>query len=1271
MSNNPGSLKLFGMLCTQVTAESSMTIKEEIIRGFISWYAGDLGLLLKLLLPKYSNRIYHAQEKQLLRVLSLVQAVPEDDLKNLWNRQGCIAETAQKNFRATVALDRDGWGDMSLTRFDGFLDQMAATSNETMRVVVVREFMKEACTNAVYLFFREVKLDLRLGAGLRIVLKGLHPSAYEIFQHCADVQEVVRRVQARGSTQSLPDDNADLDDEAAPVVAAAPAAAPAQQQQQRLPGAPEPKPAAVRRGAVTAQIKLGMPLAPMLAAPAKSVEQALAKCPNGAFSEVKYDGERMQIHKQGDSLTIFARSLKPMQPAKYEGLEPYLRTAIKARECILDGEILLVDINTSVPLPFGTLGKHKCTQFTTACPCVFVFDILYKDGESLLQMPLEERREELKKAVQFTRNRVMYSELCLVKGDMAQRRAILQQHLNRAIAEGLEGLMIKDVKGVYEPRARHWLKLKKDYLEGLADSADLLVLGAWYGSGNKGGQLSTFLMGCIDTAVPAGQPRRYRTVCKVGNGLDDVAISVLTTKYTQRMTLCASGAVPAWLDCQTLHVPDMVMRDPSKADVMEIIGAELTITKSHTAGLSVRFPRILRVRTDKNADTATNLQELLQLYRTSKEKLTAAGVPGTLQLIDSYVIVPPGGDGDGGDSSNSMPPAQQAAAAAAPGTAVAAVPAPAPEGYTLAPSLAYVKGDATKPDVPKTESVVICHSSAVGGAWSHRGFMGQVTRTYGDGAARAYAQSVGKRGLGDVVITEVGDAIRPGHVYVATMMGQAAGPRGEVPPVDQAALLRCLSRCIGFARQNNAALHIVQPPDDTKVDWAAVDAILRKCAADAADGVRLVVYGAEPANRKAPVPADPPAPAAVPDPAVAAAVQPERRKREWSPAAPAAAATPTAPTTLSTTTTIAIPTPSDQPTALPHSWWSLLKDVRAQVVGADPALVEDLAAKLGMVGAKTVHSGAAVSAKAVCTHVILAVAPGEEAPQLQTAAPQGAAVVTGQWVDDCLGLQTRFAEELYSPRRLAVLAGCRLFLAPALPNRPEWERLASLLGAALHPSWRLIGDRSTHCVSGEWDADAEKVFDLGGRVVSPQWLVDSAVAQAAIPARPYLLTRPRGRKSTGAAPANPLEGILCGLRVCVMDAAQGPTESLLARAAEAAVRQMGGEPAADPEAAQYCLLTAAAYAARGPALTPAVRFCCVDPEWLWESARRRSLQDPAGYAHNGRAKAPGPATAAADEDGHSLSSYSTDTYVEEDRELQGDAPTEEDEESPALKVPRK
>jgi DNA ligase 3 len=557
MTSIDSSLRYFGALCDQVSSDSRLAVKEEIISGFVSRYHGDLGLLFKFLLPKYNGRLYHLQDKQLIKLFALALNRVEKTLKDDVNVTGCIATTVSKLFvpRATAIIDpNSGWCKLTLEDVDAHLESLSKVTQEDAQLAAIQKFLAVACKNAVFVYLRQIKQDLKLGANIRSILSGLHCSANDIFKQCANVQEVVRRVQA-GET-----DVADGDDAAR---------------------ARSPSPGGVKKGTIAASITVGMPLSPMLAAPSKGVEHVLSKCPNGAFSETKYDGERIQIHKSGDTFTFFARSLKPMKSDKYEGLDPFLTKALKGTSsCILDGEILLMDIATSQPLPFGTLGKHKKAQFTTACTCIVIFDIMYLNGSSLLNTPLDERRDLIKTHVDFIPNRVVLSEMRHVSGTLEQRTHILKKHLGHAIAEGLEGLVIKDVKSFYEPAARHWVKLKKDYLEGMADSADLVVLGAYYGSGNKGGLLSTFLMGVCDKTVPVGGRGRWKTVCKVGNGHDDATIASLNAKYKTSMQPLVNGKAPVWADVHNSHLPDMLVKDPETSDVWEIIGAEFSTTKN-------------------------------------------------------------------------------------------------------------------------------------------------------------------------------------------------------------------------------------------------------------------------------------------------------------------------------------------------------------------------------------------------------------------------------------------------------------------------------------------------------------------------------------------------------------------------------------------------------------------------------------------------------------------------------------------------------------------
>lgn len=182
---------------------------------------------------------------------------------------------------------------------------------------------------------------------------------------------------------------------------------------------------------------------------------------------------------------------------------------------ILDCEVLLVSSKTGLALPFGTFNKHKKDNFSEAQPCLFIFDILALEGVALIDRPFDERRKVLESTVNVVANRICLSELHRPNDEDE-----LKVLMTSVMLQKLEGLLIKDSQGVYEPAARHWLKMKKDYLDdgSMADSADLCVMGAYYGSGDKGGLLSTLLLGVRD------EDGNFRTVCKCGNGMSDLEL---------------------------------------------------------------------------------------------------------------------------------------------------------------------------------------------------------------------------------------------------------------------------------------------------------------------------------------------------------------------------------------------------------------------------------------------------------------------------------------------------------------------------------------------------------------------------------------------------------------------------------------------------------------------------------------------------------------------------------------------------------------------------
>lgn len=172
--------------------------------------------------------------------------------------------------------------------------------------------------------------------------------------------------------------------------------------------------------------------------------------------------------------------------------------------------------------------------------------------------------------------------------------------------------MVKDGSGAYEPNRRRWVKLKRDHLgTGMADSVDLVVLGSYLGKGAYGGLQSVWLLGCWDA-----RGGRWRTVAKVGNGMSDADTRRYNNTLPVRRVKTASD-VPGWLDVKSPLRPDFVVIDPWRAPVWEVTGFELTASTAHTSGVSIRFPRLTRERSDKGPKDATSLHELINIKKAS------------------------------------------------------------------------------------------------------------------------------------------------------------------------------------------------------------------------------------------------------------------------------------------------------------------------------------------------------------------------------------------------------------------------------------------------------------------------------------------------------------------------------------------------------------------------------------------------------------------------------------------------------------------------------
>ncbi|CRL04761.1 CLUMA_CG017821, isoform A [Clunio marinus] len=564
-------------IVNKIANESSYTNKSKILQKFLTEgtgkkFEGNLSLWLKLLMPKDAvKRVYNLQSKQIVKLFSRIFKINHDKMLDDLS-EGDVSQTVAKFFEDSKTVKPASKSTLTLNEVDDFLEHLSKLTQEDPQEEHFKALIKRCTCEDLKTIIRLIKHDLKMNCGARHVLDALGPDAYSNFQKTRDLDVILNSYGNKIGKDHK------------------------------------------SRVKKHSNLQLMTPISPMLAEPCKDFEKAIKKCPDGFYSEIKYDGERVQIHKKNDEFKFFSRNLKPVMDHKITKLKEFLPKAFPhGNDMILDSEILMVDTLTGDPLPFGSLGKHKKEEFASAETCLFIFDCLFFNGNDLTSKPLKERRKFLEDNLTVIKHRVVLSEYKLLK-----TKNDLIDMTREVLKKGLEGLVLKGVKSIYEPGKRRWLKVKKDYLMkgAIADSADLVVLGAWYGTGKMGGQFSIFLMGCYDDDASL-----WKTVTKVHSGLDDSEMGNIHKTISPLMKKCDGNTkFPDWIQLHRTMIPNAIATDPFQMPVFEITGAEFTDSDVHTAGsISIRFPRITKVRSDKSPQQATTLKELIHLYNESKE----------------------------------------------------------------------------------------------------------------------------------------------------------------------------------------------------------------------------------------------------------------------------------------------------------------------------------------------------------------------------------------------------------------------------------------------------------------------------------------------------------------------------------------------------------------------------------------------------------------------------------------------------------------------------
>ena len=357
------------------------------------------------------------------------------------------------------------------------------------------------------------------------------------------------------------------------------------------------------------EVRVGAPIRSELCERLPTPEKVIEKMTE-VDVQYKYDGFRVQIHKNKDEIRMFSRNLEEMTHM-FPELTKAAREQIKADSVILDSEALAYNPQSEEFLPFQETTKrrrkHGIEEMAGKLPLkAFVFDILYKNGKQLLDEPLKKRMEILKETLPED------DVLIRTKNQTVTDAKTLGILLEDAISKGLEGLVVKRLESPYEAGGRNfnWVKLKRHSSGELSDTIDCVILGYITGKGKR----AEFGAGALLVGLYDGKKDEFVTVSKIGTGLTDEEWREVH-KRADRIKL---DHKPARVNSQI--IPSVWIKPEI---VIEVLADEITRSPIHTAGkteqepgYALRFPRLVSFRgLDKKAEDATSVKELIEMYK--------------------------------------------------------------------------------------------------------------------------------------------------------------------------------------------------------------------------------------------------------------------------------------------------------------------------------------------------------------------------------------------------------------------------------------------------------------------------------------------------------------------------------------------------------------------------------------------------------------------------------------------------------------------------------
>ncbi len=341
------------------------------------------------------------------------------------------------------------------------------------------------------------------------------------------------------------------------------------------------------------------PIKVMLAQKVSNVDEGFEKVGRPAAIEHKYDGFRLQVHKKGDKILLFTRRLENVTK-QFPEVVDLVKDHINGKNFILDSEAVGFNPKTGKYLPFQHISqrirrKYDIPELVKKLPVELnVFDVVEYEGKNMLRVSFKERRDLIKSIVKNTPKKIRIAEQIVTEDN---KKA--QKFYEDSLKEGNEGVMFKSLDAPYKPGSRvgHMIKLKP-----VMESLDLVIVGAEWGTGKRGKWLSSFTLACLDEDT-----HDFVEVGKVGTGVKEKEEEGLTFN---QMTELLKPHITSEKGREVKIKPKIVI---------EVHYEEIQKSPTYGSGYALRFPRVIRLREDRNPKEISTLDMVEELFFEQKK----------------------------------------------------------------------------------------------------------------------------------------------------------------------------------------------------------------------------------------------------------------------------------------------------------------------------------------------------------------------------------------------------------------------------------------------------------------------------------------------------------------------------------------------------------------------------------------------------------------------------------------------------------------------------